>query len=199
MPSVSAGDPAAKPYAEALFELGLEAKQVEQFGDELDGFVSVVKSDPQVREFFRSFRISPETKIAFLDKNLAGKVSPLVLNFLKLLADRGRFYAIEDIRNAYSAMLDRHLKRVRTRLTTPAAPTDSELEDVRRAVKEKLGKDAIVETFVRPELLGGFVLQVGDLVVDASVAQSLRSLGRKLQATGRADIQARADTLAKLT
>lgn len=199
MPTASAGDPAARPYAEALFGIGLDEKQVEAFGDELDGFASVLRSDPQIREFFASYRITPEAKIAFLQKNLSGKASPMVVNFLKLLARRGRFSALDDIRTVFSGMLDEHLGRVRTRLTTPAAPTPAELDAVRGAVKAKLGKDAVIESVVRPELMGGFVLQVGDSVVDASLKTRLRNLQSRLQTAAAGDIQARADVLAKLS
>lgn len=191
-------DPVSKPYAEALFALADEAGTLEPTAEELDGFVAALSADPRLNEFFNGFRAAPEQKAEMLDRVLGGKVAVHTLNFLKLLAKRGRFWALPDIRTAYGRLLDIKLNRVRARLLTAAPPGDAELGAVRSAIRDRLGKDAVIETVVDPDLLGGFVLQVGDTVVDASVAQRLRAMRRKLLDRAAADIHTRADQLGAL-
>jgi len=184
-------EPAAKPYAESLFELARDDRKLDDVAQELDGVVEVVRTDPEIREFFRSARIRPEAKLAFLDKLLGGKVDTVFLNFLKVLTKHGRFHALEDVRSVFHEMLDVHAGRVRAKLHTAAKASDAEVENVRRFVKTKTGKDAIVENIVRPSLIGGFVLVVGDSLVDASVSTRLSRMRTGLLERGVSEIRNR--------
>lgn len=195
MPASVATDPAARPYAEALFELGQDEKRHEEIAAEMDGFIAVLRSDPKVREFFRSFRIPAATKIEFLDRVLAKSLSPTFLNFLKVAAKRARFILIEDVAVVYNELLDVRLGRVHCRLTTAVEPAVEEVQAVRDAVKAKVGKLAVLETRVKPELIGGFTLELGDSLVDASVSTRLARLRRNLLERATLEVQTRGDKM----
>jgi F-type H+-transporting ATPase subunit delta len=188
-------DPASATYARTFFELAVEDGRAEQVAEEIDGVSAVIAADPETRLFLESTRIRPEVKYGVIDRAFTGRVSDPVRNGLKVLVRRDRFYLFDEIRTAYHRRLDEHLRRVRALLITAVPATESDLEAVKAAVREKIAKEAVIETRVDPALLGGFVLQVEGSVIDASVAQRLRSLRNRLMTAGQADIQARADKL----
>jgi F-type H+-transporting ATPase subunit delta len=188
-------DPASATYARTFFELAVEDGRAEQVAEEIDGVSAVIAADPETRLFLESTRIRPEVKYGVIDRAFTGRVSDPVRNGLKVLVRRDRFYLFDEIRTAYHRRLDEHLRRVRALLVTAVPATESDLEAVKAAVREKIAKEAVIETRVDPALLGGFVLQVEGSVIDASVAQRLRSLRNRLMTAGQADIQARADKL----
>jgi F-type H+-transporting ATPase subunit delta len=195
MPATVVTDPAARPYAEALFELAREADRLDEVAAELDGFLAVLRGDPTAREFFRSFRIQKAEKSAMLDKVFAGRLSETFLNFLKVTAARGRFPVIEDVGVVFHDLLDRHSGRVRARLATAVEPSAAELDAVRQAVRQRTGKEAVLQTAVKPELIGGFVLELEDSLIDASVATRLARLKAALLERGAGEVQTRAEEL----
>jgi F-type H+-transporting ATPase subunit delta len=106
--------------------------------------------------------------------------TPAVQRFVMLLLERGRIVLLPAIARAYRDMMDLHLGRVRAKVTS-AQPLDAgALDRVRRALEQRTGKQVLLETAVDPELVGGVVARVGDLVLDGSVRTQLEDLRAKL-------------------
>ena len=77
-------------------------------------------------------------------------------------------------------MADAHLGRVRARVTSAEPLGPAVLDRVRRALEQRTGKQVVVETAVDPDLIGGVVARVGDLILDGSVRTQLADLRAKL-------------------
>jgi F-type H+-transporting ATPase subunit delta len=172
----------AKSYAKALFELAHERQQGEQIGAEVERAAAVVKDDPALGAVFGRPWIGPASKRA-----VAGEVgqrlqlSPLGRDFVALVAAQGRADHLGAIALAYRDLLDAEQGRVRARVRTAVPLTESD----RAALSERLsralgGKRVLIEEVLDTNLLGGFVAEIGSLIVDGSLNGQLSRLRERL-------------------
>lgn len=172
----------AKSYAKALFELARERGQAEPVLGELERAAAVVSADAELAGVLGRPWISPADKRALaatLGERLA--LAPLAGEFLALVAAHGRSDHLGAIALAYRDLLDAEAGRVRARVRTVTPLTDSD----RRALGERLGralggKRVVIDEVVDPNLLGGFVAEIGSLIVDGSLDGQLGRLRERL-------------------
>ena len=171
----------ARRYARALFSIGVDQASVEPLGKQLDELTAVYAGSLELRQAMENPVFKLAEKRSILEKILP-RVAPnrLVRSFALLLLERGRIGALPGIARAYRELSDAHAGRVRARITS-ARPLDvMELAAVQRAIEKRTGKKALVETAVDPELIGGVVAHVGDLVLDGSIRTKLANLKERL-------------------
>ena len=171
----------AKRYAKALFLVARESGRLEAVGDELSGFVEVIAADRRLDEVLTRPWLKGSTKksvaIAVADRLGCGK---LVKDFLGLLALRGRMDHVGQVARAYQGLLDVERGRVRARVRSAVALSDYERGKLAAGLARVAGKEAIVEESVDSTLLGGFVAQIGSLVLDGSLNGQLARMRERL-------------------
>jgi F-type H+-transporting ATPase subunit delta len=104
----------------------------------------------------------------------------LVQDFLGLVADRGRADHLTEIIAAYRLLVDAELGRARAQVRTAVAFTDAEKRQLATRLERVLGKRIIVEEQVDATLLGGFIAQVGSLILDGSLDGQLARMRQRL-------------------
>lgn len=172
----------ARSYAKAVFELARERDHVDAIAGELDALATVLAGAPALRAFFGRPWIAPASKrdvAAELATHL--RLSTLMRDFLVLLAAQGRTEQLGAIVAAFGALQDAGAGRVRARVRTAVALSDGE----RGALAERLGgalggKQVVLEEVVDRALLGGFVAEIGSLLVDGSLDGQLAQLRERL-------------------
>ncbi len=175
--------PAAKSYAEALFELGSERQQpLEQIGDELIALKQVIDENPLFGQFLTDPAITSSQRTEVLERAIRGRLSPLTANFLGLLNRKGRMGLLTQVADAYKDLLDEKLGNIEVDVTVAQRLDDGQVEQVRQQVSRALGKNAIVRQSVDDSIIGGLVLRVEDRLIDASIRSQLRSIRQKLLA-----------------
>jgi F-type H+-transporting ATPase subunit delta len=171
----------AKRYAKALFLVARESGRLEAVGDELSGFVEVMAADRRLDEVLTRPWLKGSTKksvaIAVADRLGCGK---LVKDFLGLLALRGRMDHVGQVAQAYQGLLDVERGRVRARVRSAVALSDHERGKLRAGLARVAAKEVIVEESVDSTLLGGFVAQIGSLVLDGSLNGQLARMRERL-------------------
>jgi F-type H+-transporting ATPase subunit delta len=175
------GGSVARRYARALFGIGVDAGTFEAMGRELDGFAELLSSSEELGQALRNPVFGPAEKRAVLERVLP-HVAPTreVRRFVLLLLERRRLVLMPAIARAYRELADAHLGRVRARITSAEPLSAETIARVRRALELRTGKHVMIETAVDPELIGGVVARVGDLVLDGSVRTQLADLRTKL-------------------
>ncbi len=169
----------AKVYAQALLAAcenagaGLADAAVEQ----LTSVVSDVLAQlPEFSALLSSPRVSPEEKDRMLDKAFGTQMLPQLLTFLKVLARRGRLDCLPEMALMARKQLDVLRERTEVTLTT-AVPIDAATQElIAERLRVVLGTRVTLKVRVKPEVLGGFVIRVGDTVYDASVATRFQKL-----------------------
>ena len=173
---------AARSYAKALHDLARERGQAEPVGGELAQAAELVRTDATLAHFFARPGVSAGAKRAAADE-IAQRlgVSKLVRDFLGLVAGHGRADVLPEIFDAYRALLDADLNRARARVRTAVPLTDGERTALASRIGAALGgKQVAVEDVVDASLLGGFVAEVGSLVLDGSLDGQLARLKERL-------------------
>jgi F-type H+-transporting ATPase subunit delta len=172
---------AARSYAKALFELARERHETNVVGQQLDGIIEVVASDPELLQFFARPGIASASKRAVADE-IAQRLgaSKLVRDFVGLVADQGRGEQLPDIAAAYGDFVDADAGRVRARVRSAVALTEQERSTLATRLGAALGKTVVIDDRVDPELLGGLVAEVGSLVADGSLDGQLARMKERL-------------------
>ena len=171
-------------YAKALIAATESAGKTEAVVEELDAFITeVLDSNRRLEAVLSSPRISFENKERILHHALANKMSPLLLNFLKVLVRRGRFQAVRAVAVAARKIVNDLRGRVEVHLTT-AEPINAATRDLILAkLKGSLKSEIDLKTNVDAQVLGGVVIRVGDTVYDGSLANQLARLRTELVAS----------------
>ena len=181
MAAVSA---AARSYSKALFALAKERGRTETVDRELETVATTVAGDAELRTVLMRPWISADAKrkVAVEVANRLG-VSPLVRDFLALVASRGRADHLEGILAAFREDMDRDLGRARARVRTAVALTTDERNALQTKLARALGsRHVVLEETVDANLLGGFVAESGSVIIDGSLeGQLARIRGRLAQ------------------
>jgi F-type H+-transporting ATPase subunit delta len=166
-------------YARALAE-AVEAEggvgALQETHDLLAAVAAAWEDDRTFRSYFMSSEVPRAVRAAAMDRLVEARMPRLVANFLRLLLRRGRLPLLAEIAEAFHLLLDERLGRVPVTITTAVPIAESDLRTWTDAVRTALGKDAVVEHVVRPEILAGAVIRAGDRVVDGSARRRLAEL-----------------------
>jgi F-type H+-transporting ATPase subunit delta len=168
-------------YAEALAEAAETKGALAAVGEEVAAFAQVWRDVRDVRAFFLSGAIRREAKTAAIDRVCRGRTSDLFADFLHVLLRRNRLWLLPHAADAFAGLLDRKTGRVPVHLATaaPVAPPDLEAWTNRLAVA--IGGVPVLTHQVKPHLIGGAVLRVGDVVADGSVRRRLAELTARIR------------------
>ena len=169
----------ARVYATALFEAAKDRGKLDAIRDQLGQFVGVLEDNREVRLFFFSPYFSSAEKIDGLKKSVSD-VEPELLNFLELLLEKGRMPVIFRIRRQYDALWAKENKRLGVTVTS-AVELDPEIaKRIGSEIEEQTGNKVELESRVDPNILGGLVLQVGNMVLDTSIRNRLEKLRKSV-------------------
>ncbi|MGH7279697.1 MAG: ATP synthase F1 subunit delta [Candidatus Rokuibacteriota bacterium] len=180
--STKAQEGVARSYARALFSLAKERRLIESVTTDLQTIREQVAGDAVLRAFFARPWVAAGGKRA-VAADVAAKLnlSPLMQDFLALVAARGRVDHLEAIADAYRGLVDDEVGRVRARVRTAVPLT----QDERTTLAARLGRafgghQVVIDEVVDRNLLGGFVAESGSLVVDGSLDGQLDRLRERL-------------------
>jgi F-type H+-transporting ATPase subunit delta len=184
----------ADVYAKALLRAAGQAGQTQAVLDELDALVAeVLRRFPKLETVLGSALVSHEEKLGILDRVFAGRLGPLLLNFLKVVSRHGRLDCLRAIHRRAHVLNEQMQGRVRVRLTTATPVDDAAAAQICQSLGAMLGGDAILERVVDPELIGGALLRVGDTIYDASIANQLQVIRQQMIDRSVHEIQSRRD------
>jgi len=178
-------DPGLLPIARTYATSYLDAASETNVAEAVEELVSFVKDGftavPELRTVLTSGGASLEETIKFIDASLAPRTSPLLANFLRVLARHGRLEALEMISDQAQRMLEHRSGQRRVQVTTAVPVSDELAAALRQELQTKFGFEPIVEFQLRPELLGGMTLRVGDTVYDGSLKARVQQLRSRLR------------------
>ena len=180
----------ARVYAKAV--LNAAGDSHDDVMDELRALVTdVLAKFPDLEEIFGSALVSMDEKLAMLDRLFGDRVSEATLNFLKVLTKHGRLGYLRAVVRSAEALWSERNKKVPMELQL-AHKLDSKLhEEVVQSLRGTLGIDPVVTTKINPDLIGGFVVRVGDKVYDASARTRLEKTRQAIIERAVENIQSR--------
>ena len=171
----------ARRYAKALYDVAREAGATEAVGQEIEQVAAVLARDAAAHDVLTRPWIKPADRrgVAMAIGQKVG-TRKLVQDFVGLVAERGRADHLPEIVAAYQTLVDAELGRARAQVRTAVAFTAGEKQQLSGKLERALGKRIILEEQVDATLLGGFVAQVGSLILDGSLDGQLARMRQRL-------------------
>ncbi len=175
----------AERYASSLFELALEAGVVEAVGADLDRFQALLDESDDLKRLVVSpvFSAEDQSKAISAIAEKAG-ISGLAANFLKVVANNRRLFAVPGMIASYRTTAAAHRGEIVAEVTSAHALDEAQETELKAALKSVTGKDVTIDLTVDPSLLGGLIVKVGSRQIDTSLRTKLSTLKLALKEVG---------------
>lgn len=175
------GSRAAIRYAKAILSLSLELKKADQVNDDMLLVSSTIEDNQDLQILLNSPVIKTDAKRSTLSAIFDKKTNKLSQNLINLLIDNKRLPLLSEVAKQYTILFDQQKGIQVAEVTTAVTLTKSLEEKVLAKVKELTGKNATLENIIDPEIIGGFILRVGDKQFDASILGKMNNLRREFE------------------
>ena len=169
---------AAKRYAQAAFGIAKDAGAIPQWRAELNDIASVL-SESGLAPILADTKVPLERRLSLVNRAL--DVSPLAMNFARLLVAKGRSTDARSAADAFERMADEHDGIAHATVTTAVELSADQLSAISSRLSRSLGRDVRARSVVDPSIIGGVVVRVGDKLVDGSIRTRLKRLRRELE------------------
>ena len=165
----------ARPYARAAFSLARDAGALAGWSDAL-GFAARVAADPQVASLLGNPKLTTANAVELLSPPTVAIDADTFARFIGLLADNRRLSLLPEIAGLFDELRFEAERVVKARVTSATALPAGELETIKAALKKRFGREVDIETAVDEDLIGGAVIDAGDVVIDGSLRGKLGRL-----------------------
>jgi F-type H+-transporting ATPase subunit delta len=169
----------ARVYAEALFEVAKGKGKLDVIREQLGQVADALESDRELAVFFFSPSLSSAEKRDGIERAISG-AEPELINFLELLVEKHRMPVIFRIRRRFDEMWAEENKQLDVTLTSAVELDPEIVEHVRGEIERQTDRKVQLRTRVDENVLGGLVLQVGNMVLDASIRNRLERLRKEV-------------------
>jgi len=172
----------ASRYAKSLIDLAIEKDQLEKIFADVQWLKQVIKSSRDFVNLLKSPIIRPEKKQQVVEAILKGNVSEITGLFVRLLVAKGRESTLPEIITAFIEQYKKYKNIYTVKLATASPVSD----DLKNAIIDQIRKTSQMqnielESTVNEDLIGGFVLQAGDKLIDTSIAYDLKQIKRQFE------------------
>jgi F-type H+-transporting ATPase subunit delta len=175
----------AERYAGSLYELAADAKSVSKVESDLGRFEALLDGSEDLKRLINSPVFSAEEQAkavaAIADK---AKITGLVGNFLRVVANNRRLFAVPGMIKAFRRIAAEQRGEVAAEVTSAHTLTAAQETELKAALKSVAGKDVSIAVTVDPTLLGGIIVKLGSRQIDTSLKTKLNSLKLALKEVG---------------
>jgi F-type H+-transporting ATPase subunit delta len=169
----------AEVYARSLFEVATEHDVLDRVHDELGEFAEALSDDRTLQVFLFSPYFSSNEKREGVRK-IVSDADERFVNFLELVAERHRMPALFRIKRAFDALWADEHKLLPVTVTSAIELDESLVEEIGQRIQEQTGRKVELSSNVDPEVLGGLMVRVGNMVLDDTVRNKLERLRKQV-------------------
>jgi ATP synthase F1 delta subunit len=169
----------AQVWARALFEVAKERDLLDEVRQQLGAFVDALNENRDLMVFFFSPYFSTQEKKEGL-KRAVVDADPVLMNFLEALIERHRMPAIFRIRGRYEVLWEEERDLLPVEVTSAIELDKAIVGSIGDRIGEQTRRTVELSSKVDPDILGGIVLRVGNVVLDASIRNRLEQLRKQV-------------------
>ena len=169
----------ARVYAEALFDVAKEKDKLDRIQEELEQFAAALSDDREMQVFFFSPYFSSAEKREGLERAVTG-ADPEFVNFLELLTEKHRMPLVFRIQRQFEERWKEENKKLDVTVTSAVELDPEVVEKVGKEIEKQTGRSVDLRSTVDDSIVGGLVLQVGNMVLDASIRNRLEKLRKNI-------------------
>lgn len=169
-------------YATALFDLARDENQLSVVADSLRSLRQALADSEDFRQLTTSPLITREEGArAAAATARAMNLDPITTNFLGVLAQNHRLSQLGNVIRAFAMLLADHRGETTAEVTSAHPLTDDQVSALKSNLKDRLGRDVMVDLNVDPAILGGLVVKVGSQMIDGSIRTKLNTLAHAMK------------------
>ncbi|MXV17593.1 ATP synthase F1 subunit delta [Hufsiella ginkgonis] len=169
----------ASRYAKSLIDLAQEENALEAVRGDIELFLKVCRSNRELQAVLKNPIISPSKKIVILEELFGNTVHKVVLSFFRIVTSKMRsgilFATAKEFINEYN----KRKGIVKASVISAVPLSEENKQQITDTIKAAMNGEVLLEAKVDPNLIGGFILKVGDRQFDASIASNLRKLKKE--------------------
>jgi F-type H+-transporting ATPase subunit delta len=169
----------AQVWARALFEVASEHDLLDEVREQLGAFAAALDENRDLAVFFFSPYFSTEEKKDGLERTVID-AQPVLMNFLEALIERHRMPAIFRIRSRYDELWEDERDLLPVEVTSATALDKATVASIGERIGAQTKRTVELSSRVDPDILGGIVLRVGNLILDASIRNRLEQLRKQV-------------------
>ena len=171
----------ARPYARAIVDVSGSPAKANEIRGELMRFAAALRNSKELRDLYASPAIHMDTKVA-VTQQLAKKMkaSDLAAKTLEVLARNHRINDLDAILEALAGLVNSALGVAVAHVRSAKSLTPDEIGELATTLSKRTGKKVELDIRTDPKLLGGFVVKIGSVVWDASVAGKINKFRESL-------------------
>ena len=170
----------AARYAKSLLDLAVEQNSLDATLKDVQTIDETIRGSREFAAVLKSPVIKADKKDAIVEAVFGTRLSPLTRAFVKLLTTKGRETTLGEMATSFMSQYRVMNKISQVKLITAAPVSEAVKEGIRRKVAAAMpGQSVEMTTEVQPDLIGGFVLEMGDKLVDASIKRDLQDIKKQ--------------------
>jgi ATP synthase F1 delta subunit len=169
----------ARVWARALFEVAKEHDLLDQVREDLGAFVDALNESRDLMVFFFSPYFSTQEKKDGLGRAVTG-AEPVFMNFLEALIERHRMPALFRVKARYELLWEDERDLLPVEVTSAVELDKSTVSSIGDRIGEQTKRTVELSSKVDPDILGGIVLRVGNVILDASIRNRLEQLRKQV-------------------
>jgi len=166
-------------YSRAIFQSAVEKKTLDKVYQDMI-FISEICRTPETKEFLQSPIISPSKKQAIFHKMFEGNIEKITLSLIDLTVKNGRESFIPAIARNFIHETKKYRGITESVLTTAVKVDDEVKKQITTLISDIFKTTVELKETVDPEIIGGFILQIDDNYIDASIKNKLRKIKKEL-------------------
>ena len=178
--AVEAPGPAARLYGGSLYELAAGEDLAQTIMEELRLVWQLFKENPSYRKLLKEPSILLAQRIALLDSAFGGQIHPYLLNFLKLLCEKGMIMELGGCCREYRAHFYEDNDMASAFVTSAVALTGGQAAALKTRLESLTGKKILLTQKVDESLLGGLKVEFEEKRLDGTLRERLNVLGRRI-------------------
>ena len=169
----------AEVYSRSLFEVAMEQDNLDRVHEELGQFADAIDENRELQVFFFSPYFSSQEKKDAIG-NVLEDADESFVRFLELLAERHRMPALMRIRREFDSLYAEERKLLPVTITSAVELDKSTVKRIGDEIQDRTGRRIELTTSVDPDVIGGLAMQVGNLIMDATIRARLERLRKEV-------------------
>ena len=165
-----------REYGEGLYALCAEEHIERDALREVQALKASFRENEDFLRLLGNMTLSKEQRVAIVDDTLKGSVHEYVLNFLKLLVERGAIHAFPECADAFRETYNREHRVAEAEVTTAQALTPQQKEKLLKKLESLSGREVVIKEKIDPSVVGGVLLQMEGKRYDNTVVHRLKAI-----------------------
>ena len=168
----------ASRYAKSLIDLAQEQGNLEVIKQDMEQFVATLRANTELQAVLKNPIMKQDKKRNILDGLFGGKIHPSIVSFFHIMVRKGRAGILYATAREFIREYNEVKGIVHATVVSAAKLSAKNMDGLQKAIAAEINAEVILQNKVDPSLIGGFVVNVGDQQIDASINGRLNKLKR---------------------